>query len=252
MRQLSSICAGLYIICSLVMVADAKKLDKSAFAPSCKEPGYRVIQKLARRKGRGSARSHGKGVAVGGARFVSVVSYDKHAGFDFVVVEKAGANWTLVQRLALPTKADHAGKRESTCDRGSGGIKNAAIAFANDYDHDGKKEALVRTLFCWLVPGIGNVSVRRLFIINLDGKARIAANLQIEYNGLPTTAGHTKARYRFKDVDRDGHPDIVLSIRAEYPDDKAPKGVRIERSKRQYRYDKVRDGYQEKRRQTNK
>jgi hypothetical protein len=225
--------------------AAAAPLGPEAFKPTVKPPGFAAVQKLSRIKKLGVGRAHSPGAPLGGTRFASVVSYTrgprsaKGPAVHLLIIDRQGDGWRLVQRLPFTLWLDTKGRRDELCDE----RKLAAKVMTGDYDKDGKREALVRYMFCWMIPGIGPTSVRRMALVNLDGKPREAVNIQLDHLALPTTAGDTKGRYRFKDLNKDGHPDLLVRYKGEFPDEEAKGGARIVRSEVRFLYDPGKDLY---------
>lgn len=230
--------------------AAPRRLDRSALRPSTAPPGFAMVQSLAAAPNLRNPLASSKGVPLGGARFLGMVSSETDIAVHAVVIERAGVAWNLVKRLALPLRRDSPASRhsegEGPCPQGMG--KLATIAFADDYDHDGKIEALVRYLFCWNVPGVGPVRVRRLALLSVaeDGTLSEQVNLELELDALPTAMGATRGKAEFKDVNGDGHPDLAVRYTTERP----TLGGERERAKAveaHYVYDPARDRYVRKR-----
>ena len=199
-----------------------------------KAPGFRVIQRLAKR-GKTRFRAHGKGKAIGGARFIEAVSSQRPRAVQLVVVEKVGATWKLRHRVSV-AMAKKPTKRSEGCDP-EGSQKTAGVVFVRDYDSDGKLEAYARTITCWSMPAIGPSTHRTMAIYNLDGKPSLSMKAAFGHNALPTAAGAEHVRARFVDTNKDGHPDVVLTSRHEYP------GEKKRRTKRVYTWDGDGDRY---------
>jgi hypothetical protein len=198
--------------------AARKSAAKTFYKASVRRPGYSVVQRLALTGKVRDFRAHSPGVPLGGTRFVSIVSSQKAQVVHLVVVDKQGKRWQLLHRLALPKvpapddpRAPNPDMPKGTkCDPCST-TRLAAIVYVKDYDKDGKPEALARHLYCYVIPAIGDVTYRRMFVINLDGKPRIALNLDFGYDAGPTSMGAKKVSARFRDIDGDGHPDVVTT-----------------------------------------
>jgi hypothetical protein len=218
--------APLLIVSTTLLVSlstPALAKPESVIKASVKAPGYRVLQRLAK-QGKQRFKAHGKGKALGGARYIEAVSSQRPRAVQLLIVEQVSGRWLLRHRLELGV-ADKPDKRCGVCDPDS--QKTAGVVFVRDYDGDGKLEALARTITCWSQPAIGATTYRSMEIWNLDGKPRSAMSADYGYNALPTTAGAEHVRARFVDVDKDGHPDVVLLRRQEYPGQKTTREKKV-------------------------
>lgn len=222
------------------------KLGPDAFKPSMPPPGYAKIQQACRTRKLKDLKAHGRGAPLGGTRFVAAVSSRRKQVVQLVVLDGAGGKWKVLHRLTLPLEPETRGSNPS-----SAGLcppdesKIAAVAFVSDHDADGKPEALVRYMFCWVVPAIGATSVRRMALINLHGKPTVALNFELEYDALPTAMGASKGRAKFKDLDGDGHPDVIVRYK-----DAVPEGDKLKWKKgttRKFFWVKGADRYREAR-----
>ncbi len=219
--------------------ADPQQLAPDALKPTVAAPGYNQLQKLAKGAGLKHARAHGKGAPMGGTRFLAVVSSRKQQKVLLMVVDGAGGAWTVKHTLPLALTLSSASNSER-CHR----AQVAAVAFVGDLDADGKLEAKVRTLYCKVVPAIGDVSVRRLFMINLGGVPRVALSFELGYDALPTAMGAVKARERYQDLNGDGHPDLRVTQRTTRAEFKRGKLI-WKRSWRRFLYLPKTDTYKE-------
>lgn len=220
--------------------AAPRKLSGNAFKATIKAPGYNQLQRLGKEAGIRDARAHGKGVPLGGTRFLGLLGSRKKQQVTVVVVNGEGGKWRIEQRLTLKlklTSSSHPGQRYR-CEED----KISAVSFADDYDADGKPEALVRTLHCKIVPAIGPVKYRYMALINLGRKPSLALHFQLGYDALPTAMGAIKARARFKDINGDGHPDLVVNQREAVGVGDGDR-FRWERSMRTFVYDPGTDRY---------
>ena len=220
-------------------LAAPQTMAPEAFTPTVKAPGYKGLQRLGRGAGIGDALAHGKGAPLGGTRFLGVLSSRKQQQVFALVVDGKGGTWRVLHKVELPLTFS-AGARGGRC----GEDKVAAVGFVGDFDADGKREAKVRTLFCRVVPAIGPVKVRRLAMINLDGVPRVAVHFELGYNALPTAMGAIKAREKYRDLNGDGHPDLLVNQRE--ADGVTGGKVRWKRAQRRFIYDPKTDSYTEK------
>lgn len=232
----SLLCASLVSTLPMVSAEGNPATPKKA---TVQAPGYRVLQRLAK-QGSLRFRAHGKGKALGGARFIEAVSAQKPRAAQLIIVEKVSGEWRLRRRLKLQLRSKP-DKRCDPCDP-SGSNKTAAVVFVRDYDGDGKLEAYARTITCWSQPAIGPTTFRSMELWNLDGAPQRALRADYGYNALPTAAGAKHVRARFVDANGDGHPDVVLSDRQELP------GRKTTRSKRVYLWSAKTDSYAPRRR----
>ncbi len=84
--------------------AAPRRLDRSALRPSTAPPGFAMVQSLAAAPNLRSPLASSKGVPLGGARFLGMVSSETDIAVHAVVIERAGVAWNLVKRLALPLR----------------------------------------------------------------------------------------------------------------------------------------------------
>ncbi|PIE66242.1 MAG: hypothetical protein CSA24_00590 [Deltaproteobacteria bacterium] len=135
-------------------------------------------------------------------------------------MEKVDGTWLLRHRLKLHVRGKPS-RRSEACRHSS--KKTAAVVFVRDYDGDGKLEAYARTITCWSQPAIGPTTFRSMELWSLHRKPRRALRADFGHDALPTAAGAEHVRARFVDVNKDGHPDVVLTARGEYPGQKPKK-----------------------------
>jgi hypothetical protein len=193
-------------------------------------PGFAAIQALCHKtlKMHG-ARATSPGLALGDGRFATVVRHHDRKKtrweLDLLLLRERDGVWSVTQRDALPLRGEAvSGNPETAAELCS--IEHeperapAAALFVKDYDGDGKPELLVRWKLCWMLPGLGGTDVRVMRIYNLPaaGPLEPALHLEIEHDARPTTAGRTLGRYAFKDLSRDGHPDLEVRFTSSYVD----------------------------------
>ncbi len=223
-----------------------------------KPPGFSTIQRLCHKTQKmRDPRAHSRGVAVGDGRFFSVVhhrSADKSRWIlDLVQLAKKGDAWAITGRWPVTMRSTirggHPTVGASLCSTGATDWKPASALFIKDYDGDGKLELLVRIKFCWMIPAIGSTSIRTMQIFNLDAKGiakRPSLNITIEHDARPTTMGRTLGRYTFKDLNGDGHPDLLLRVTRSYADYiKEVNHQCTDRYKRRFVWTKANDRYVE-------
>jgi hypothetical protein len=216
-------------------------MARSAMAADPAPPTVAEVQKAARSPKLGEAKAFGPGIVVDAARSAAIVVHRKVQQVHLLLLKREGATWAVTQRLHLPAAAPGATNTPSPpelCNPDANKI--SAALFVKDYDGDGKPEAMARHLTCWVVPAIGNVMVRRLFVVNLDPAPTIALDVQLGYDALPTAMGKTEGRATFTDLNKDGHPDVLIKDVMSLPEGDV---VKTHRSERRYLWNKSTDRY---------
>jgi hypothetical protein len=227
------ICAAMLAGLLLPASAATQRMPRQAFKPAVRPPGHATVQKLGRQAGLSELRSHSAGVPLGGSRFVSVLSAIEAKGrptFTLVVLDRASGAWLLAGTLRLPLSRPPWGQ----CDM-------AASVFGDDYDHDGKPEAMVRVRFCTdPQPAVGEDFVTDVFIVNLDGPPRLAFSAVLHTSYGASAVGKDRGVLVHEDLDRDGHPDLILRTTNEMEEG----GRRnVERREDRYLWDPAADVY---------
>lgn len=210
-----------------VLISALLLIAVPAFATP-KPPGFATIQRLCAKtqKLRG-AKAHSKGVPTGAGRFLSIVHYrhSKGAAFSLALLQlqQRAGQWVISGRWPLQMKSKIRGGNPyspaSLCPEDSTEWKPASALFVKDYDGDGKLEALVRLKFCWMIPAIGATSVRTMQLFNITAKGiadKPSLAIEIEHDARPTTMGRKLGRYKFEDLDGDGHADLRLRVTSTY------------------------------------
>lgn len=185
------------------------------FAAAAKSagPGYATIQRVARKAGLRACKAHHKGIVLADGTVLSLVSYtaknDRRDAkklrsgstsnqLDLVLLARAGKGWRLRWRFNIGTSL------EGKCDDED----LIAGLWVMDYDKDGAPEALVRYYdSCMVAPGVGDDKSFKLAIVNLTPKPRKAIDLDLY---TKSAALRSKGSSRFRDLDGDGHPDLLI------------------------------------------
>ena len=194
------------VVLALPFVAAAKSVG----------PGYATIQRVARKAGMRACKAHHKGIVLSDGNVLSLVSYtakddrrdikklrsgSTRNQLDLVLLAPTGKGWALRWRFNIGTSL------EGNCDDED----LIAGLWVMDYDRDGAPEALVRYYdSCMVAPGVGDDKSFNLAIVNLTFKPRKAIDI-----GLYTTSAamRSKGSSRFRDLDGDGHPDLLIHRR---------------------------------------
>jgi hypothetical protein len=174
-----------------------------------KRPSLTTIQRVGG-AGLRRARAHGRGVTLGGTRHAAVISAlsrgkDKFFESYLVVLEQADGAWRLQHRLKFAAQTGYTD--EGGWDNCSNRIRVRMTA--RDYDWDGRPEVRLLYRICQDDDSMMRGDYEHLYlqIYNVEGAPRVALpRTQIE----DCEDERNRARPRHRDLDGDGHPDVVV------------------------------------------
>jgi|GEM_PF-6542481 hypothetical protein len=189
-----------------------------AFAAEPATPGFGPFASVARRGKLKNAAAHHKGLSLGGADFVSVVTYgellDQTA---LIAIRRQGKRWKRLWKFVLKRPIDTMGEDRSqlsSCNvhaEKEERVRPKVHLRVLDVDKDGKLEAIIRVADCIIHRAVGDATERRLYIVNLGMKRTLALKADLDYATISWSA---RGRETFVDTNKDGHPDVTIRRRS--------------------------------------
>lgn len=159
---------------------------------------------------------------LGDGRFVTIVKTfapgdeDGHLAYHAALVSTGPAGAQVEATLRLPTT--ELGDNRDCSDEA---VHDLSV---RDVDRDGEPEVALMLAYCTPARrALGEVQYRDLMVLDLDPTLRVAAALHLTEAYPSCAARSTWVTHRWRDVDADGHPDLLLS--GEICDDGADGGT---------------------------
>ena len=193
----------------LMQVPVAKKMDRSLLRPSIKAPSLEIITKLASGKKFKEAYTLAGPASIGGTGFIAVVTYGTKGGkkletgvLKLIAIEFNSGKWK--KRWIITLLAGNKARLKSCQIRAK--IK------VDDYDYDNKPEAFITYNYCGgMQRGLGSDKITEVIIVNIGTVPSIAFEDEIKRIHGSTELGIKKGVLTFRDINGDGHPDIIIN-----------------------------------------
>lgn len=168
----------------------------------------------------------GKPLPLGDGRFVCTIcrqpgeGLGEHARLIVLVVSRVADGARIESRVELQAGRSHfAGDEDDDADFGflAGEDEPAVLARdVGDLDGDGEVEAWLVVKYSEIERAVGEVQRKHTFVIDVDPAASVAFSRITSLWGLESECDIDQTlRLRYRDVDGDGHPDIVLKGKLE-------------------------------------